>query len=781
MKNSLTLLVIAVMWCQLAFTQSRIFGKVFDGSNQDVMIGAIVSLKDSSMGTSTDFEGNYELSLENGSYVIMVSFMGYDAVEQRIQVDGKDIVLNFTLEETAIMKETIIVTDGKYEKKLEESTVSIDVINKRQIEANNITSLDELVKKASGVEIIDGQISIRGGAGYAYGAGSRVLFLVDGQPLLSAELSEIKWNFMPFENAEQVEIIKGSASVLYGSSALNGVVNLRTAYPVKDKPYTSFSLYGGIYEQPPVDSMRWFDSTYSPSQTPFIAGMYFAHREKIKDNFDLVIGGNIHFKNGFQKGVDERRFRFNYNTRYRLPKSDGKVSLGINGNIMYHEEGRYFLSKDMQENAYINISNITRDKYLTITIDPYLTIFDNADNKHELKTRYFTVGKYLSDNTSFASIYSAEYQFYRKFPNDWIFTAGTMGQFYDVNSVLFADSNNMNSNEVILVNAGTFAAYSQLDKKFFDRLSMTVGVRWEGFVLNKTFTPTLPVFRAGINFEASNYDFIRFSFGQGFRFPSLAERFIFEYIPLDGPLQIGVFPNEEIKPESGWNTELGYRHKFNLGKFSMYADIALFWMEYDNMVEFTLGSYPEGLGFKSLNVAKARIAGWEISTMSEGKIGKVPLWIWAGYTFNCPVNLNSVNSDLRDPGKYLEFMFKTFAGGVGTNNLDNILKYRSLHTFRFDVQTAFKNITLGTALNYTSHMLNIDLLFTFDIITKGVSAFRTIHNKGFWVWDIRLGYQISPKSNLNFIIQNALNEEYAPRPAQMGTPRTYTLKYNHVF
>ena len=66
------LLVIAVMWCQLAFTQSRIFGKVFDGSNQDVMIGAVVSVKDSSLGTSTDFEGNYELSLENGSDVIMV-------------------------------------------------------------------------------------------------------------------------------------------------------------------------------------------------------------------------------------------------------------------------------------------------------------------------------------------------------------------------------------------------------------------------------------------------------------------------------------------------------------------------------------------------------------------------------------------------------------------------------------------------------------------------------------------------------------------------------------
>ena len=95
------------------------------------------------------------------------------------------------------MSDVVVITEGKYEKKLEESTVSVDVISAAQIRSNNVRSLDDIVSKVSGVQILDGQVSIRGGAGYAYGAGSRVSFLVDCQLLLSAELSDVKWNLIP--------------------------------------------------------------------------------------------------------------------------------------------------------------------------------------------------------------------------------------------------------------------------------------------------------------------------------------------------------------------------------------------------------------------------------------------------------------------------------------------------------------------------------------------------------------------------------------------------------
>ena len=334
MKNLLLFLLVILGSPISAWAQTSLSGLVTDEETGEPLISVTVSVKDTSIGTTTDLDGKYQLLLEKGSYVLLFSYIGFGTIEKELAVDGiSPVSLNIIMKTDALINETVIVTDGKNEKKLEESTVSVDVIGVEQMESNNLTSLDEIVQKASGVHVVDGQISIRGGAGYAYGVGSRVIFLVDGQPLLSAELSDIKWNFMPIENAEQIEIIKGSSSVLYGSGALNGVVNLRTAYPKGKEPYTSISMYAGVYDQPKIDSMRWFDPQDNTAAMPMFAGLYFAHRQRPHKNLDIVLGGNIHFKNGYYKDVDERRFRFNFNTRYRVPQSDGRISLGINGNI----------------------------------------------------------------------------------------------------------------------------------------------------------------------------------------------------------------------------------------------------------------------------------------------------------------------------------------------------------------------------------------------------------------------------------------------------------------
>ena len=116
-------------------------------------------------------------------------------------------------------------------KKLKEVTVSVDVINARIIENKNCVTLKDVLRNAPGVQITDGQLNIRAGSGWTYGAGSRVLVMIDDMPLLSADQGEVLFNMVPLENVEQVEIIKGASSALYGSSALNGIVNVRSKMP----------------------------------------------------------------------------------------------------------------------------------------------------------------------------------------------------------------------------------------------------------------------------------------------------------------------------------------------------------------------------------------------------------------------------------------------------------------------------------------------------------------------------------------------------------------------
>lgn len=761
-----------------SWAQTGVQGTVKDAQTGDPLIGVTVQIEGGNLGTSTDLDGRFELPLDPGEYTLLLSYVGYSNNKQAILVEAKQWTrLQLTLAESQEVTATIVVTDGKYEKKLEQSTTSIDVINTQQLQNNNATSLDQVVKKASGVQITDGQISIRGGAGYAYGVGSRVIFLVDGQPLLSAELSDVKWNFLPIENAQQVEIIKGSASVLYGSGALNGVVNLRTAYPKGNESYTAFSTYIGLFDQPRIDSMGWFDPREEPATRPMYTGLFFAHRHRIHPNVDLVLGGNFHLQNDYYKDADERRFRFNFSTRFRPPQAEGRLSLGLNGNLMYHENGRFFMARNMSDQAYLNLSPIFRDRYYSIALDPYITVFDGAENKHDVRGRWFRISKVQEQADSEADLLSLEYQFQREFGERAVVTAGVLGQYWNVNSILFA-APDAEFWERALFTAGSIAAYAQWDQRIGKRLSTTLGVRWEGFVVDTSILTAVPIVRLGLNYEITNHDYLRTSFGQGFRIPSLAERYFNERLP--GSF-IGIYPNPDLQPETGWTAEIAYRRTFGGKRASFYLDAAFFVMEYNNMVEFVLGLHPPGPGLSFINVSKARIGGWELSAQGDIMIGNVPLRIWGGYTYSFPGDLSDTSSRLRNWGNFAATVFDQFTHRLERDDYVNILKYRRLHTLRFDLETEWKGFTLGTALNYNSFMHKIDLLFEFDLVTPGVDKFRSIHNKGYWLWDLRLGYAFNPKQCLNLVIQNVLNEEYAVRPAQMGAPRSFSLQYSHQF
>ena len=175
--------------------------------------------------------------------------MSTDSVEVNI-VANETLTQDFMLHEESTLINTIVVSASKYEKKLSEETVSIEVVGSDLLENNNIVDAEESLRKVPGVSIVDGQANIRGGSGWAYGAGSRVLVLYDDIPLLSADAGDAKWSLVPMENLETVEVIKGAASSIYGSGALNGVVNFRTGYPSLT-PETKLNVWMTAMHSPP--------------------------------------------------------------------------------------------------------------------------------------------------------------------------------------------------------------------------------------------------------------------------------------------------------------------------------------------------------------------------------------------------------------------------------------------------------------------------------------------------------------------------------------------------
>ncbi|NDA98744.1 MAG: TonB-dependent receptor, partial [Flavobacteriia bacterium] len=170
--------------------------------------------------------------------------------------------------------------------------------------------------------------------------------------------------------------------------------------------------------------------------------------------------------------------------------------------------------------------------------------------------------------------------FQKSYPNlkNLDFIGGLTGTFTNSFANIYVGSGSPNNQLLNL------SAYTQLESKFNGSLNVSAGGRLEYFQLNDTITAMKPIFRAGASLKIYQETYIRASFGQGFRFPSITERFI-----KTGVGNFGVFPNPNLKPESSWNAEIGIKQGLKLGGVMGYLDIAGFWQEYQNTIEYMFG------------------------------------------------------------------------------------------------------------------------------------------------------------------------------------------------
>jgi iron complex outermembrane receptor protein len=714
-------------------------------------------------GVTTDLDGTYELEIPAGKYTLKVSYVGYTTYSSEIELAaGENVELDLPLSPEATLLNTATVTSGKYETPLSEVTVSLEVIQPGLIESTSKPTLDEALQKVPGVTVIDGQANIRGGSGYSQGAGSRVLLLVDDVPILQADAGFPNWDDVPIENIEQIEVVKGAASALYGSSALNGIINVRTAY-AKSKPETKLATFYTTHFSPWDESKKW----WADSATPYTFGLSAAHRRKI-GKLDLVLGGFYLNQESFRKDTYKKYGRFNLNTRFR---ATDRLAFGLAANFNQGSSGSYFYWKSEEaafEGAPTTLSSRERVRY---NIDPSVTYFDRAGNRHKILGRYYYVDNNNDRNQSNSSQwYYGEYQFQRRFSDvSLVATAGLVVSGNQIEAQLYGDTT---------FTASNLAAFLQLEKKVGDKLNVSAGFRYERNVLNNpgftydrgTVEPSeekeaKPVFRLGLNYELTPYTFLRASWGQGYRFPTVAEKYIFT--------DAGGFfitPNPSLRSETGWSTELGLKQGFRVSSFEGFIDVSAFLMEYQDMMEFNLA----GLGFQATNIGGTTITGAEISIAGRGNLFGLETSILAGYTYIDPQFKEFDNTPIPagETGS---------RGQINANNSssdDNILKYRSQHTFKLDLETRYRNISLGLETISGSNIEAIDAIF--NLIVPGLRTFRE-NNKGYLVHNVRAAYRFGDRAKLSLILGNLTNREYTIRPGLLEAPRNLTARMDYKF
>jgi len=905
------------------FYAQLITGTVTDELTKEPVIGVtIVLTDDKSVGTVTDYDGNYQLLVENHKRPFSITFSSVGYENETRMVDESTKQINVVLKTHYEQLDELVVSAGRFEQRQTDVTVSMEVIKPQMLKAQAPTDLTATLQTLPGVEIVDKQPSIRGGGGWTYSVGSRCQVLMDEMTILNPKTGEINWNNVPLENVAQVEVIKGASSVLYGSSALNGVINVRTKRP-NIEPETKLSGYVGIYD-------NYQKYKHTGARLPMYYGAEVSHARRV-GNFDVSAALSGFKDEGYRQQSFNDRVRLGGNMTYHAPMPDNQyMTAGFNMNYVANQYGDFFIWRSPKQPTLPSpLTNMGRKEH-NFNIDPFFNYDDTERGiSHKLRTRFYITADNLTTPSGgkstedllkwgvssfdldkikgYYDVISAELAeetslidailiaFEDKaisimdnienkrwldavitgidlVQNDLGYT-GTVSEMQDAVAYgMGLLSNNAPTPPELTYNGyvdyqfakawdsgvrlttgvnwnhitntanitGTHqtdnvAVYLQYDHRIVDRLSLSAGMRLEYYRMDTCYKeaniqlgnwlcPVRPVFRAGLNWEIYKAGFLRASFGQGYRNPSITEKFARKDIG-----GVGVYPNHNIKPESGFNAELGYKQLYKLGPISGMLDVAGFYTQYKDMIEYQFGLFRNsdftminsmddvikevqtmvddlsktkslsnagiGIGAQFVNVNRARIYGVEISTTGRVDIRRdMSLSYNIGYTFTEPEDMDYKDRIEKE---------KTYTDPLQMKNKSNdskYLKYRNHHSFKTTLDYNVKWFSVGVNMMYRSKILAVDYLmvderrkeqpdlmdyarlFIFGY-EDGVSLhdYWMEHNKGVFTMDLRASVRIKEKAEVQFMVNNLLNTEYSYRPMALAAPRTFVCRLNVQF
>src|SRR6266853_2389886 len=232
-----------------------LYGSVHDTLGQPLR--AYVRLLEGGRAALADGRGRYRLTVPAGEVAVRIALIGFEAVTDTLTLaPGDSLQRDYRLHPAVLQLPPTIVTAAKRSQFLDQAVTSVAIVSDTDVARHAVTTIDEAVNKAPGVQFLNGQVNIRGSSGYVQGVGSRVLLLVDGVPANQGYRGGINWDLVPLEDVARVEEVKGAGSALYGSAALGGVVNVIT----RDIPigfHARGRVVGGWFADPPHDIWKF--------------------------------------------------------------------------------------------------------------------------------------------------------------------------------------------------------------------------------------------------------------------------------------------------------------------------------------------------------------------------------------------------------------------------------------------------------------------------------------------------------------------------------------------
>jgi iron complex outermembrane receptor protein len=482
----------------------------------------------------------------------------------------------------------------------------------------------------------------------------------------------------------------------------------------------------------------------------------FSHLQKF-GNTGFGIGTFVTADNGYRKLNDQKFGRLNVSLMHR-DKKNKKLSYGINLNAGRTADTDFLLWENADSGA-LKQNPATAQEFTGnfLTIDPFITLNSKDQYKHDLKIRFQSSQNMLpeneNNNSNAVNLYSEYQLWYRLLPVMDI-NSGFSGNYNRINSNFHGDHEGLN-----------LAGYTQLDLRPSGRLKIIAGLRIEHNTLDGNRDAPVPIFRTGINYRIAGYTFLRASFGQGYRYPSVAEKYASTTVG-----SIIIIPNPYIMPEKGWSTELGIKQGLMKGNLTGQADMSVFYSQNENLIEYIFSSYeyPPGsgtssYGFRATNVEHSRVYGFELEYAVNAAFTKFSTSLSGGYLFIYPVEFNEYT--LQNTGEFL--------------------KYRRKHAAKLSIGNEYGNFEMGLDLYVKSKILNIDDVFlneaTRESFLPGFYDYWMNDNNPYLLMDTSFGYRLNENYTVSVAVKNLTNTEYMGRPGDIQPQRNYSLRFTGRF
>jgi outer membrane cobalamin receptor len=242
--------------------QTSMSGTVTEAKTGEPIPGANIKVVGKSIGTTTDFDGNFSLQVsDNPPFTIEVSLIGYSM--KLVEITQNNQVINVSLDEAATALDEVVVSASRTPERVLESPVTIERMDVREIKNTSSPTFYDGLENLKGVDVNTNSFTFKSinTRGFATFANTRFMQLVDGMDNSSPALNFNLGNLLGMSELDvnTVELLPGASSALYGANAFNGILFMTSKNPF-ETPGISVYAKTGITSQKAAGDNNFVDA-----------------------------------------------------------------------------------------------------------------------------------------------------------------------------------------------------------------------------------------------------------------------------------------------------------------------------------------------------------------------------------------------------------------------------------------------------------------------------------------------------------------------------------------